>query len=151
MEVSKSQSDLDHEKSGGILWESPDFLQMAEKLPALYKLHQEIDAEFGLEHVLHVDQERVIHPEQHILLHFYIFHVVELNYEIFADGLHCVENLGFLVLDQENLAETSLADLLLDVEVTQRGILVLSLLEDRSGLLFHRCTFLVNRSRSNVI
>ena len=149
--MSKSQSNLDNEKSGGVLWEAAYFLQMAEKLPALHKLHQEIDTELGLEDVLHVDQERVIYLKQYILLHFDISVVVELDYEIFADGLHRVENLGLLVFDQEDLTETSLTDLLLDVKVTKRGILVLFLLEYWSCLVFHRCAFRIKRRRRDVI
>ena len=137
MEVSKSEGDLDNEKFGGVFWEAPHFLQMAEKLSTLYKLHQEIDAELCLKHILHVNQERVVHLEQYVLLHFEISHVVELNYKIFADGLHRIENLGSLVLDQEYLAKTSLTDLFLDVEVIQRGILVFFLLEHRSGFVSH--------------
>lgn len=90
---------------------------MAEKLPALDKLHQEIDTELVLEYVLHVHQEGVVHLQEDVLLHGDVAQLVVLYDEVLADALHGVESLCLLVLDEEDLTKRSFAYSFLDLKV----------------------------------
>ena len=58
--MSKSETNLHSEELSLILWELSDLNQVAEKLSTSDERHQEIDAEFILEYVFHINQERMI-------------------------------------------------------------------------------------------
>ena len=90
---------------------------MAEKLSTFDKLHQEIDTEFVLEDVLHVDQEGVVNLKEDVLLHGDVVQLIVLKYEVFADALHGIESLCLLVLDEEHLTKSSFAYSFLDLKV----------------------------------
>jgi len=63
---------------------------VAEEFAALDKSHKEIDAEFILEDVFHINQEGMVDSVENVLLHCNVFHLVMFNYKVLTNAFHCV-------------------------------------------------------------
>ena len=88
--MGECERDLRCEKLGLVLGEHAHLDQVAEELAALDELHEEVDAELVLEHVLHVHEERVVNLAQNILLQLDVLHLLILQNYVLPDALHGV-------------------------------------------------------------
>ena len=61
VQMTESEADLHSEELSLVLWELSDLNQMAEELSSLDKWHEEIDTELVLEHIFHINQERMVY------------------------------------------------------------------------------------------
>jgi len=92
--MSQGKSDLQGKEFDFLFREVLDFDKVAEEFTTLYKLHQEINTPFVLEHILHIDQEWVVNSIENILLHADVSHLVVFQDQVFPDALHRVEIVG---------------------------------------------------------
>ena len=76
--MGECERDLRGEELGLVLGEHTHLDQVAEELAALDELHEEVDAELVLEHILHVHEERVVNLAQNILLQLDVLHLLIL-------------------------------------------------------------------------
>ena len=88
--MGECERDLRGEELGLVLGEHAHLDQVAEELAALDELHEEVDAELVLEHVLHVHEERVVNLAQNILLQLDVLHLLILQNYVLPDALHGV-------------------------------------------------------------
>ena len=68
MEVAECQSDLSGVELDTLLAESPLLGEVLEELAALDELHNEVDAGFRGEHLLHGDDEGMLHLQKNEFL-----------------------------------------------------------------------------------
>lgn len=125
MEVSQSKGNLGGKKFSLVFREHAHLDQVAEELSSLDKFHEEVDPEFVLEDVLHVNQEGVVDLAKDVFLKLDVFHLLVFQNNIFADALHRVELLCGRVFHQEHLSESAFANHLADDEVLKGGWLCL--------------------------
>jgi len=134
--MTKSESNLSHKEFSLLLGESSDFDQMSEELTTLDEVHHEINSEFVLENILHINQELVLNGVQNLLLQLDILNLLVLDNDIFTDTLHGVEFVSFSILNKEHFSESTLTEHLTDLEVFQLRI-ILSLVENVSTTSGH--------------
>mmetsp|Transcript_46424 Transcript_46424/g.61484 ORF Transcript_46424/g.61484 Transcript_46424/m.61484 type:complete len:245 (+) Transcript_46424:821-1555(+) len=137
MQMRKCESNLSCEELSLVLREHSHLNEMAEELTTLDKLHEEVDTVLVLEDILHVDEEGVVDLTQDVFLELDVFHLLVLQNDILPDDLHGVELAGLRMLDEEDLAEGTLADKLTDLEIAERGLLALVASEDGSCAASH--------------
>ena len=73
-----------------VVAKSANLDQMPEELTALNEVHQEIDACLVTEHVVHADDEGVVHLVQDLLLQLEGVHVLILEDHVLSNALHGV-------------------------------------------------------------
>lgn len=117
MEMSKSNCDLGNEESRLILSESLDFNKMPEQLASLDKLHYEVYAEIILEHILHVDDKRMINRVQDILLKLDVFKLLIVYNYILSDAFHGKNFFVKHVLNEIHFTKGSFANHFKDLKV----------------------------------
>jgi hypothetical protein len=123
VEMSESKSDLSSEELGLFFLEPLDTDQVSEQFAPFDELHQEVDAVFVLEDVLHVDQEGMVNGVQYIFFKLNVIHLLVLKNNIFANALHSIQLpwLAF-VLHKIHFPKRALADQLQYLEVLQTRI-----------------------------
>lgn len=92
----------------------------------LDEFHDEIDSEFILEHVLHVDDEGVFNAEEDVFLEFDVLVLLVVDDDVLPDALHGVDLLVLHVLNEEHLPEGPLTDHISNYEICQLGLVLLS-------------------------
>ena len=81
---------------------------MTEEFTAADELHDEVDSDWALENVFHVDKEGVVHGAQDISFEVNVVHLIVLQDSVFTDALHRVLLIRIvLVLDEVDLAESA--------------------------------------------
>ena len=83
---------------------------MFEQLASLNELHDEVDAVRLLEHVVHADNEGMVHLVQDELFDLQRLHRLVLDYYVFSDDFHGVVLVLQLVAHQVDLAESATPD-----------------------------------------
>lgn len=91
----------------------------------LDEAHEEVDSEFVLEDVLHVDDEGVLHVEEDVLLELDILVLLVVNNNVLPDAFHCENLLGPAVLYQKHLPKRPLPDHSPNDEVLQLRLFLL--------------------------
>lgn len=142
MEMSEGKRNLCRKELGLVLGEHAHLDKMTEELATFDKFHQEVDAVLVLEHVLHVNQERMVNLAEDVLLKLDVLHLFVLEDDVLADDLHGVRLLGRLVLNKEDFAECSLTYHLLYGEIRQRGGRIVFAREQGCGSTRHRLAHL---------
>jgi hypothetical protein len=95
------------------------------QLTSFDKVHQEVNSVIVLEHILHIYQKWVVDRVKNIFFKLYIIHLLIFKDNVLSDTLHCIQLTGVgRMLHQENLAECTLTDQLLYLEVFQLRILL---------------------------
>ena len=133
MQVAESKSDLGGEEFSLVFVEPFYLYQVSEQFASCYEFHDEVYARIVLEHVLHSHNERMGNVEKNVFFELDIVELLVVNDDIFPDALHRVELPIPVVLDEEDLAESALADHFEDLEVLELGLLVGLLLEHERG------------------
>lgn len=111
VEVAEGESDLGGIELHPLLAKAPLLRQVLEQLAALHELHHEVDARLGGEHLLHGDNERVLHLQKDQLLNLQTLERLVLYNDVLADALHRKVLVGVNILDQVNFSEGAPADM----------------------------------------
>lgn len=82
-------------------------------------VHDEINTERFLEHILHTDNEWVIHLQQYQFLEMEILYRIMLYHDILPDTLHCVSFPIGCIFNQIHFSKRPLPDDLLYFEVVK--------------------------------
>ena len=99
--------------------EPPLLREMLKQLSSLDKLHDKVDPKSLSEHMLHGDDEGMLHLNQDELLNFETFKRVVVDHHIFSNTLHCVYLLILLVLDEIHFSKGASANELEDLKVVK--------------------------------
>ena len=94
MKMSEGKRNLCRKELGLVLGEHAHLDKMTEELATFDKFHQEVDAVLVLEHVLHVNQKRMVNLAEDVLLKLDVLHLFVLEDDVLADDLHGVRLLG---------------------------------------------------------
>ena len=78
MQMAKSKAHLHSEEFGLVFWELPDLDQVPEKFSPLDERHQEVDPEFVLKHIFHINQEGVIDRVENVFFQLNVLHLFVL-------------------------------------------------------------------------
>ena len=119
MQVSKGHGDLSSEELSLLFGEFFDGDQMSEQLTSLDEVHQEVNSVVVLEHILHVDQEGMVNSVKNIFLKLDVLHLLVFDNNVLSDTLHCVQLACGLVLHEEDLTESTLANKFSELEVLE--------------------------------
>ena len=125
VQMAKCQGNLSDKELCLILLEAAHTCQVSEELATLDEVHQEVDAIFVLENVVHGYDEWVLHLVEDVLFELKTFKEVLVNNHILADALHCIELIGLSLLYHVYLAKGTFSDKLKDVEVLETSYLLL--------------------------
>ena len=137
--MSKRQSDLSRKKLSLLFLESLNRDQVSKELATLDENHQEIDSKIVLEHILHIDQEGMVDLIENIFFEIYVLHLIVLQNKILADTLHSEQLTGSLLLYEEHFSKSPLANQLLDLEIFESRIALLTRVHS-FGAAGHRLT-----------
>lgn len=92
----------------------------------LDELHEEVDSEFVLKHILHVHNKRVVNIKQNVFLQLYILKLLIINDNVLPNALHCKELIRLLFqLHQEHLPKSALPYHFLNHEVREFNLVPL--------------------------
>ena len=93
-------------------------LELSEKLTSPHELHDKVNSQIVLKHVVHADKEWVLDTfKQNFLLLDGCVHQVSLEEEIFAQCLHSEYFFCIYVLHQVNFAKAASPEDFLDLEI----------------------------------
>lgn len=123
--MAKCQGDLSYKELCLILLEAAHTCQVSEELATLDKVHQEVDAIFVLENVVHGYDEWVLHLVEDVLFELQTLKEVLVYYHILANALHSIELIGLSLLYHVDLAKGTFSNKLEDVKVLETSHLLL--------------------------
>jgi hypothetical protein len=128
--MSKCKSNLCNHEACLFFIETLDSAQVSVQLAAFNKIHDEIDAEFVLEHEVHAHDERVLNSIQDVFFQLQTFKEVLINNHILSDAFHGVNVTCLALPHHVHLAEGSLSkhahdDKILETSIS-RHVIVLS-------------------------
>lgn len=119
MEVSQSNQDLSCDELCLLFVKSSYSAEVVEDVTPFDVVQDEVESEFVLENVLHIDNKRVVGLAEDVLFCSGVQDLALFDQDVFVDSLQGV----CLVVDginhQKHLAERPLVDQLLDLEVFQ--------------------------------
>ena len=114
-------------------------LELSEKFTSPHELHDKVNSQIVLEHVVHANKERVLDAfKQNFLLLDGCIHQVSLEEQIFAERFHGEHFFCVYVLHQVNLAEAASPKDFLDLEIFKLYEFLPLVLEEILSALFNR-------------
>ena len=91
MKVANCCSNLRSIKFSFFFWESFLTTQVSVEFTSSDEVHEEIDPDIFLEHILHVYYEWMLNVKQDILLQLDVVVLLIINDNIFSDALHSID------------------------------------------------------------
>lgn len=140
--MTKTKDNLGNEESCLFFIKSLHLIQMTEELTSLNEVHQEVNSEVVLEHIIHAHDEWVLHVVKNVLFKLKTIKEVLVDNDIFSNSFHGIDFLGNAVLNEEDFTESALTNHFLDLEILEfdlRFFYIALTCEDQGAALFHGC------------
>ena len=131
MKVTDRQGHLNHVELDFFLLEAVELLQVSMELATSAEAHDEVDFKLGLEDEIHVDKEGVFDFQQDLLLLECFLDKVHVEKLLLAKLLQGVNGSSLFLLNNKDLAEVPSSNDSLDIEVSDRLVKAVDVLEKR--------------------